>query len=532
MELSNSNTSLLKSYKAKSEDVILDKSFNIITKEDVLKHQDKLFYNLAINYSLYNLNPNDIGNWIDYVYHKNDTYQTPIVLNPYRTNGNININSENYLARSRFISLIFDSKVPVFINKKTVKAIEIKFNNKDFADFINKFTSVKEKTENSNNIMRARQVMEEALPKLYKKFGFTKKKSDLKIIKKAEEYLIRKLMIIPQRYGTFNIYINKETFVDLTRLDEYFKDIYEDRSHITLKVRQIINFIGYQDYVDDMVLNSEKTFLIEDLNKNFQAVFKRLELGFSEVIDFIFPPIFDVDFIFDIIEPNHRFSALSSGEKQKLFCNNSLIYHLRNLISVSRNVNPEELLIYKNINIIFDEIELYFHPEFQKSFLNDLMELLKNSFSQVYFENLPNLTFIFITHSPFILSDIPAVDVLYLNDDGEPINTFENPKPSFGANITDLLADAFFVKDGLMGDFAKNKIQETIDFINKNREKQEDKEAEKILHYKQVIETIDEPLLQRKLAEMFDESFEDNLQRDLLLQERRRIDEQLNNLNN
>ena len=58
-----------------------------------------------------------------------------------------------------------------------------------------------------------------------------------------------------------------------------------------------------------------------------------------------------------------------------------------------------------------------------------------------------NINILFITHSPFILSDIPKQNVLFL----------ENGKPSekknmntFGANITDLLADSFFIEDGLM----------------------------------------------------------------------------------
>ena len=54
---------------------------------------NELFYNIIINYSFYGLNSKDIDQWIETIFHKNDGYQTPIVLNPMRTDGNIDINT-------------------------------------------------------------------------------------------------------------------------------------------------------------------------------------------------------------------------------------------------------------------------------------------------------------------------------------------------------------------------------------------------------------------------------------------------------
>lgn len=45
-------------------------------------------------------------NWLNGIFHKNDGYQTPIVLAPFRNEGNIDINTENLLARERLLSLI------------------------------------------------------------------------------------------------------------------------------------------------------------------------------------------------------------------------------------------------------------------------------------------------------------------------------------------------------------------------------------------------------------------------------------------
>ena len=42
--------------------------------------------------------------WIEALFHKNDGYRTPIVLNPFRERGNIDINVETELAEQRSIA--------------------------------------------------------------------------------------------------------------------------------------------------------------------------------------------------------------------------------------------------------------------------------------------------------------------------------------------------------------------------------------------------------------------------------------------
>jgi len=67
----------------------------------------KLFYTVTINYSHYAYNDLDYPRgqkWLKGVFHKNDAYQIPLVLNPYRDNGNININRENQLVTARLMA--------------------------------------------------------------------------------------------------------------------------------------------------------------------------------------------------------------------------------------------------------------------------------------------------------------------------------------------------------------------------------------------------------------------------------------------
>ena len=99
-----------------------------------------LFYTLVSNYSIYAYNAVDYldennsfelerkirgkvtnakyeCNWLSGIFHKNDGYQSPIVLTPYREEGNININTEKQLSKERLISLLLmDSKYYRTIN--------------------------------------------------------------------------------------------------------------------------------------------------------------------------------------------------------------------------------------------------------------------------------------------------------------------------------------------------------------------------------------------------------------------------------
>ena len=61
--------------------------------------------------------------------------------------------------------------------------------------------------------------------------------------------------------------------------------------------------------------------------------------------------------------------------------------------------------------------------------------------------------------------------IVYLKKEGDKTTVLEGkdrPQKSFGANIHDLLADSFFIGDGLIGDFAKEKINETIEELKKD----------------------------------------------------------------
>ena len=74
--------------------------------ESLIQFAETYFYTMVVNYSLFSLNAKEVGNWVNPLFHKNDGYQTSIVLNPMRSDGNININSERSLLTRRLVSNI------------------------------------------------------------------------------------------------------------------------------------------------------------------------------------------------------------------------------------------------------------------------------------------------------------------------------------------------------------------------------------------------------------------------------------------
>ena len=67
------------------------------------------FYTISVNYSLYAFNPSDYyspfnsgidtidnSKWLNYLFHKNDGYYLPMVLTPFREEGQINVNRNRF----------------------------------------------------------------------------------------------------------------------------------------------------------------------------------------------------------------------------------------------------------------------------------------------------------------------------------------------------------------------------------------------------------------------------------------------------
>ncbi|PQA89844.1 hypothetical protein B0A69_21995, partial [Chryseobacterium shigense] len=250
------------------------------------------------------------------------------------------------------------------------------------------------------------------------------------------------------------VFENFKDIVDLHRIDLfkiYIKSLTVDDTHVAFKFRQAVNYF-YKNIFGKLQIKT-----VEDENKKvipqlYNIIIDQKLLSTSEIHNI---PIsfFEPEILVKKNEKIYPFNRLSSGEQQMMHSLLNITYHLYNITSVKKSRRKKK---YENINIIFDEVELYFHPEFQRSFINNLINSIQ------YFSNL-NFNIIFSTHSPFILSDIPTQNVLRLKE-GVAVNDLDGYN-SFGANIHDLLSDEFFLEGNTMGTFASMKIDKIIEFL-------------------------------------------------------------------
>ncbi|WP_457562122.1 AAA family ATPase [Caminibacter pacificus] len=246
------------------------------------------------------------------------------------------------------------------------------------------------------------------------------------------------------------------------------KDKKENHENEITKIKNSIkNFFKLSQNDEQYILDTDFSFF-----KNKE------DLIILEILNNIFP----VELEFEYQEEYFTYSKLSTGQKIILsyigiIANNILLY------CDGRKI--------KNIFIFLDEVETGFHPAFQKN----LLFIFENVLNIIFKEY--NFSLFFLTHSPFILSDLPKENIIFMKD-GKNVSNEINIE-TFGANIHTLLTHGFFMEDGLMGGYAKSKIDEVIKYLNNEESKiASDEEAQKI------INIIGEPIIKKELQRKLD----------------------------
>ena len=262
-------------------------------------------------------------------------------------------------------------------------------------------------------------------------------------------------------------------------------------------IEYIIESVSNESDISDFPYNSITIKIKVENIKNLIELHREIVKNFMRYPNMIsYKNINQYEFI--TIDPLGR--SLSSGEFSILNFFSKLYFFLQN--------SPFISLSKKNYILLLDEADLGLHPMWKKRFIDIILKSVP-----YFFEGLtpkPNLQIILTTHDPLTLSDIPKHNVIFLEKAEEgKCRISSRVQKTFGANITDLLADSFFIQDGLIGDFAKSKINEVITWINENRNKTKINE-EKLAYYKKVIELIDERVIKLKLSEMITELLPDN----------------------
>lgn len=330
----------------------------------------------------------------------------------------------------------------------------------------------------------------------------------LDIKTKCEHYIVYKTISIFETYPKYsqNMWMIKNfpMVYGVKSSDTIYNEIINDgfvflvsdcleKSHITLKLRQTLRF--YKDYLGDRCayydqsvsepkleegLEDEARIVhIDKLREKYGREFENLEM--------MPPRIFTWDIVFKTKdEKKIKYHLFSSGEKQLIQVLSAILYHVKNIDSIASTE-----MRYRNVNLVFDEIELYFHPEWQRFWVYCIIRMLRS----VEYDYVRLVNVILVTHSPFVLSDVPKTNVLFLT---EGIPNYDMQMNTFGANIHSLLKNGFFLPGLPMGEFAHKKIDSLFARLNEGSFPIDDLDS----IYNDIMQ-VGEPVLRNELLTLY-----------------------------
>lgn len=540
----------------------------ILQPKQNLKHLfTDWFYTLVSNYSLYAYNYRDYINertnaerleklelehdtncneedefWLKGVFHKNDGCQTPVVIHPMRDGGYINAQKENYLGKQNLLSLCFERRdkqnedgtinhefFPFRIINQTHHIVAFYFydiiQNKyhTFYDFC-----LEKKYPNNDDDNERIFVLERAVSSFWENtISVQYAEEDV-----AWEYLLYKTMKV---IWTYKHYEDLWTYAFSKNFDEgVFKkrlvELLMDGSHRTAKIRRVVAYLRFCKDEDYYI----KQGAVVDVDAIYKWMVTKIGSQLYPANDYheinkddLLPPpsyivtlqLVDNEHLQEYKEKGIRcmdiipFEGLSSGERQIAYTLGNLIYHLRNIESNSKdinsNINHVSTHKYGYVNVMLDEVELYFHPDLQRRFISLLLDSIKGL-------QLPSncgINITLITHSPFVLSDIPDNNILCMSRK-EHVDAFDK---TFAANIHDLFNNTFILPYTI-GEYAQLKITEIVStyhrvrYIVKNDsnwkicdERQEWQKQLERSRLKYVSEIIGDNYLSEETKDMLDE---------------------------
>lgn len=488
--------------------------------------------------------------WINTLFHKNDGYMSPINLNPFRDDGVVDMNVENHLTRSRIASLLIylekkrrnlpkapgramreaafvkpdsepDEATPTYslLNGYSLDRIDYSLNYDKVIGWFADARDGEPRGEKEERIIgafiKACKLKDSPAGYILNSFQLTDPQEDdnSMIMWIAKLYLVCKVLIIAGKYPSYSRYKalgNVELALSddeegargsKTLIKSLAKRVRDDRSHIGIKIRQTLTFLKHVKLRDADALFFDRVFTFDEYERLTPRARSRT---ISDIMKRLPPPIFTPKIYLKKTDEVGResipFTFLSSGERQFLFTTSTVIYHILNL----KSVDVEAMHKYRGVNVVFDEVELCFHPEYQRRFIADFLRLVK----AVDIPSDMSLNIIITTHSPFVLSDLPADHILYLKD-GKPCSPATgvhgagklNP---FAANVSDILRNGFFLKKGFIGEYAQKKIGALVTFLT-SAEQNRDTYDMSLAH--RLIDMVGDPLLKHQLKRLLREFY-------------------------
>lgn len=513
-----------------------DNSFNKKEPKEYPNLLRELFYTIGVNYSIYSMSFEDYNGkeeyknkWLEKIYRNIEGNYVPLSFAPERLGGQIDVITEERNAERRLMTLttLLHSQGNELLKGYTPIKIEYSIDDNyehEMERVLSKFSVPKglynligpivEKfklfwqkklaDDKTNKFISDKTISSLAWESTYLCFVYKSYGDTLQLSKIKEEYDGKNLI---ENEGKF------EELIDKVILEQKTTSVLQD-------IHQILSY-----YYSNEPKERCRTIDIEKICKQrLQSVNKPFST-YLEVFELLPPVFFKCTLIFrkDGTDDIFKLENMSSGERQMLYSNSAVLYHIINIVNASEDTR---IIKYKHINIIYDEVELYAHPEFQRYFIFNLITLLRDI--HINSDLVRSINIIIATHSPFIVSDVPKENVLAL-DNRNPRKMNEQ---TYCANIYDLLKNSFFL-DYPMGEAARRRINDVVQAYNKVDDKEmKEKIRDNSSFYRYLSDIIADPYLKKSISIMtgaiLDERKEGLSE---LLSQKRDLENQIDELN-
>ncbi len=351
-------------------------------------------------------------------------------------------------------------------------------------------------------------------------------------------YIPTEIEIVPKKLDkvfdwAMNTFLKNNASNKIDRREAYKKFFFNDIQKDDYYKFLIISYLQKSNAPEGLIILKDKKRLVEEYNKfefeqnekitekNYKKYFSKRVINFKSIKNiekFIYFKKYKDFFDYDFIDGRQRrYNHLSTGEQTLFGLLLNIFFQLNLTYNYSKNSDPHIFCL--------DEPDISLHPSWQKKYINEILTLFKKFDKKIHL--------LITTHSPFILSDIPKQNIIFLDtyqkEDKEVKNGEQkignckvlshdevlSKKQTFGANIHTLLSDSFFMEDGLMGEFAKSKINEIKEFyedvIKEDKEETSDfrlltKKYEKNkTKFEEIQSIIGEPFLKTVIKNYLDE---------------------------
>jgi len=251
-------------------------------------------------------------------------------------------------------------------------------------------------------------------------------------------------------FESFALFLNEKSFSSARRSNESHSSLL---SYVD-KIRLICENLQLEEFDIDEFIGNLRTLGVREDEDVF--IFEKSRIcpeKFKEALKFVAKKYEKFPFFNSVFDLG--IGAFSSGEMALL-----------NILSRFWNIRNDVKADEKTLLIFLDEPEHYLHPQWQKQLPYILMQMC-----EVFFPG-KIVQVIFTTNNPILLSDLPTHNVVYLEKDASQKVSVRNvdDQRTFGASVTRILADSFFLEGGMIGEFAKEKINSIIKFIELDKD--------------------------------------------------------------